>query len=168
MHKIISAVLAVALISSAAAVSAAPAATSAKQRFTLHFKEVNGKQQTTLLTAIGPISGHGTETQKERPGGVYLVTLHLKAGLVRVRAVEKRPTMHIDLAKCRGTAKSTGTFKITGGTGAYSATRGHGTLTDDAVIAAARDNAGRCLGPQSGTQPKSRVDTLKMVGTAAR
>lgn len=166
MRNIIAGVLTATLITAALSAGAATAQTGGKQRFTLHFLTVNGMERPSRVTAVGPISGHGTETQEEQAGGVYQAIFHLKRGAVRVRFVEGRPTMHIDPTTCTGTADSKGTFKITGGAKTYTNARGHGTFVDHATLTGSRDTTGRCLGPESGAPIKKRVDTLKMAGIA--
>jgi hypothetical protein len=164
MKKITGVILAGMIATAAVGASSAPAQIKEKQRITLHFLTVRGIDRPARLTAVGPISGHGTETQKAKPGNVYLVVLHLSRGTVRLTAAEGKPNLRPDFKKCIATVDSKGTFKITGGTGSFITASGHGTFVDHGTLTGSRDKAGRC---QPHVPPIKRVDTLTMTGTAS-
>jgi hypothetical protein len=132
-------------------VSGAFAATRAKaptERITLFSASPRGGELPIAVEASGPIHGIGTETQTETPtpgGQINHATLHLPDGTVRLIAPE-RFAWQPDLRACAAKAHGGGTFKITGGTGAYRNATGRGTFTDKGVLVGARDHKGNCLG----------------------
>ena len=160
--------LALALAASAVSGGVAAAHCGTQQRFTLRFLSLDGHEKPARVTATGPIRDHGIEVQRERPGGVYLVTLYLRRGTVALRATDTSHTRRWDPTSCRGTGAGHGTFTVSGGTGDYRGVHGHGTYTDQIAVVGARDAAGRCLGPESGVEPRRRADTVRMVGTVNR
>jgi len=149
--RIAAAVLAAVAASAGLGTAAASASADAKllpQRFTLYTANVRGTDAPVAVQANGPISGVGTVTQIARSasGGreVNLVTLRFATGTVRLVAPE-RSGWKIDARSCAAKAFGAGTFRITGGTGAYRGARGSGSFTNHGVALGARSADGACL-----------------------
>lgn len=167
------ALLAVAAVSVGAAfgtawASSSPEAKLLPQRFTIYTANVRGKDAPVAVEATGPISGVGSATQaaKSMPGGrsVNYVTLRFADGTVRFVAPE-RSGWKIDRGSCAATAFGTGTFRITGGTGAYRGARGSGTFSNHGVAVGARDKSGACLADKA--PPVVNYVTVTLTGKAA-
>ena len=133
------------------------------QRFTFSGKTIQGKDLPITVTAIGPISGHGTARLIESPKtttGTFL----LAHGNLHVRFLHGPTRAHPNPAKCRATIEAGGTYTITGGTGPYASATGKGTYTEKRVLVGQRSQAGTCLGGPNST-PQSVTATAAMVGT---
>lgn len=136
---------------------------SSTQRFTFSGKTIRGKDLPITLTAVGPISGHGTARLSEHPTtttGMFL----LPHGNLRVRFLHGPTQAHPNLAKCEATIDARGTYTITGGTGRYADATGNGTYTEKRVLLGQRSPAGTCLAGLNST-PQSVTATAAMVGT---
>lgn len=159
------AVLAAANVLGAAATIGASGSKLLPQRFTLFTASVRGKDVPVVVQAAGPISGLGTETQTEKNtsnGQVNYAMLRFANGTVRFVAPETfawKP----DFRTCSATASGGGTFRITGGTGAYRGATGKGTFTSHGVMIGARDSHGNCL---SKAQPTVNYVTVTLAGKA--
>lgn len=133
------------------------------QRFTFSGKTIRGKDLPITVTAVGPISGHGTARLIEHPKtttGTFL----LPHGDLHVSFLHGPTRAHPNLAKCRATIDAGGTYTINGGTGPYAGATGKGTYTEKRVLLGRRSPAGTCLaGPNS--MPQSVTATAAMVGT---
>jgi len=153
---------AAAIIAAAASLSmlvTAPAASAhglATQHFTLLFSTQNGVEKQSLAIAKGPITGVGIETQTEEEAGdqqTSYAVMHLPRGDVAVTFLETF-AWTINYRACAAHGTGSGTFTITGGTGAYTGATGQGTFTDRGTLIGARDSQGQCLGPDSSVPPK--------------
>ena len=170
MHTRFAAAGIAALIAPAAlgALGAPADATSGAQSWVMNGPTVHGTDHTVRIAAAGPIRGAGVLTQEfeETAGGdVVHAVWHLPRGTVTADAAEDFG-VDFDPTSCRGTATASGTWVITGGTGAYAGASGHGTFTGAGTIIGARDDRGRCLGPESGVDPKVAIVTLGGSGVA--
>jgi hypothetical protein len=143
----------IAAAAAATVLGTAAASTSAErkllpQRFTLYTANVRGNDAPVVVQAAGPISGVGTVTQTatSTPGGreINYITLRFAPGTVRLVAPE-RSGWKIDRRSCTANAFGAGTFRITGGTGAYRGVRGNGSFANRGVAVGARSSNGACL-----------------------
>ena len=156
-----------ALIASAAFATPADA-TAGTQSWVMNGPTVQGADHTVRIAAAGPLRGAGVLTQEfeETEGGdIVHAVWHLPHGTVTADAVED---FGVDFhpTSCRGTATASGTWVISGGTGAYAGATGHGTFTGSGTIVGTRDDHGRCLGPESGADPQVAIVTLRGSGVA--
>ena len=152
----------------ATSIGGASAATPLPQQLTLSFLTIGGKDEPVHVSARGPISGVGTETQTQREtpeGQVNYVTLHFKDGTVSLVAREKYG-VRLNRRACTGTPTGDGTFTITGGTGAYQGASGKGTLTVGGLVMAQRTKTGRCLGERTPRSNTVFYVKVKLTGTA--
>lgn len=162
---------AAALVGAVMPLGAAHASTTpapSAEHFVMTFQTFDGTDQPTHVSATGPLRGAGIETQSDvdTPDGEYVVfTWHLQAGDVYLEASEDY-SMTFDVRACTAKASGSGSWRITGGTGAYADATGSGTFTDHGSFTGARDN-GDCEGPDSNTPPKTSVFTLTGTGVAA-
>jgi len=159
------AVITVAALAAAAAAGTAYAHhnTSSTQRFTFSGKTIRGKDLPIKVTAVGPISGHGTARLIEHPK-TSAGTFRLPNGNIHLRFVHGPTQAHPNLATCRATIDARGTYTITGGTGHYTGATGKGTYTEKRVLVGQRSPAGTCLGGPN-SMPQSITATTLMVGT---
>jgi hypothetical protein len=131
----------------AAAVSSAAGASTAKQQFTITNATAAGKNSPTRVLADGAINGRGTvDVKSSHDSRIDHMTFHLGKGTVFLVAVEKSYAVHPEPTKCLATALGRGTFTITGGTGNFRGAHGSGTYLRHAVLYGARNTAGACLG----------------------
>jgi len=158
-------VIALAVLTAAAATATAYAhhIASSTQRFTFSGETIRGKDLPITVTAVGPISGHGTAQLIEHPK-TTAGTFHFPHGNVQVRFVHGPIQAHPNLATCRATIDARGTYTIYGGTGPYAAATGKGTYTEKRVLVGQRSPAGKCLNGQNST-PQSVTATATMIGT---
>jgi hypothetical protein len=159
------ALAAAALVFATAAAGAGAAAKPQAQRFTLYTANLRGKDVPVVVEAAGPISGIGTETQSEKDtsaGQVNYVKLHFAGGTIRLVAPE-RFAWKPNLRTCSATAAGGGTWKLTGGTGAYSGVVGRGTFTSHGVLLGARSANGACLGEKA--PPTANYVSVTLTGT---
>jgi hypothetical protein len=157
--------VAAAIVLGQTAASDASTARLEAQRFTLFSANVRGKDVQVAVEADGPISGIASETQtdKDTPGGqINYVTLRFANGTVKLAAPETF-NWKINGRACTAIASGSGTFRITGGTGAYNRAHGKGTLTTHGIAVGARDSKGACLRK---AQPTVNYVTTSLVGTA--
>ena len=131
MRSAIPGVVVLALLGTAAPASAAVAAGTGGPRaeqFVMTFQTFDGLDRPTHVSATGPVQGAGLETQTdvETPDGeVVAFTWHLRGGDVFLVADEDY-SMTFDVQACTAKATGTGTWTITGGTGAYAGASGSG------------------------------------------
>lgn len=170
MHKIIGAAALLALLgataSSAGVAVAGTDPSSGRETFVMTFQSFNDIDQPTRVAATGPVQGSGTETQTDQdiPGGEAVTfTWHFAGGTVSGEAVESY-SFAPDLTSCTAKSASTGTWRITGGTGAYAGAAGSGTFTSRGSFTGARDPNGAC---DPAAAPKTSVSTVRGAGTAA-
>lgn len=159
--------LAVLLVAATAALAAAGSQTQ-QQRFLLYTANVRGSDAPVVVEASGAINGLGSETQTEREtarGQINTVTLHLARGTIRLLAPE-RFAWKPDLVSCSATANGGGSWKITGGSGAYRGLSGHGTFTSHGVLLGARNAKGACLGEKA--PPAVNYVAVTLTGTIKR
>jgi hypothetical protein len=166
------ALLAIAAVGVGATLATAPAGSSPEakllpQRITIYTANVRGKDAPVAVEATGPISGvaSATQTAKNMRGrSVNYVTLRFADGTVRFVAPE-RSGWKIDRESCTAKAFGAGTFRITGGTGAYRGARGSGTFSNHGVAVGARDKSGACLADKA--PPVVNYVTVRLTGKAA-
>ena len=128
-----------------------------------------GHDLPSLVSATGPIRGVGTETQTyvDTPDGEAVqFTWHFRTGTVTGVAVEDYD-LSFDPISCTAKATGTGTWTITGGTGAYAGATGSGTFVEHGNLVGARDRNGVCQGPDSGVTPKLSASNLHGTGNAS-
>jgi hypothetical protein len=155
---------------SLAGATSAQAAPMRTESIVMTSVSLNGVDRPTRVVALGPIHGSGLETQVEQDtetGAIVHSIWHFAHGTVTSDAVENY-SLDFDPTTCTARAIGTGTWTITGGTGAYAGARGHGTFTDRGVLVGARDGHGQCQGPDSNVPPRITVSILFGAGTAAR
>jgi hypothetical protein len=168
MRRSIGLIAIVALAATASVTGAASAhriAHASTQRFTFSGKTISGKNLPIHVTAIGPISGHGTARLIEHPNttaGTFL----LPHGNLQLRFVHGPTQPHLNPAKCRATIDARGTYTINGGTGRYTGATGKGTYTETRLLIGQRSPAGKCLSGQNST-PKSVTAVATMIGTVS-
>ena len=168
MHTKLATTTGIAALIASTALAAPAGATAGAQSWVMNGPTVHGTDHTARIAAAGPIRGAGVLTQEfeETEGGdVVHAVWHLPHGTVNADATEDFG-VDFDPTSCRGTATATGTWTITGGSGAYAGATGHGTFTGSGTIIGARDGRGRCLGPDSGADPKVAIVTLRGSGVA--
>jgi hypothetical protein len=157
MKRRINAGLAIMIVALGIAAAAASAAQSGKQRITATFLTIGRSDKPTHVIARGPINGIGEATQTEKQtksGQINYVTLHFEKGTVRMVAKEPRFGWKLDPRTCTGSAYGSGTFTITGGTGAYKHATGNGTFSTTGTAIVQRSPRGKCRGdktPQADT-----------------
>jgi hypothetical protein len=170
MRRIRSAAVAAALAGltiplSATAYAAATPGVQAES-FVMNFQTVNGVDAPTHVTAAGPISGTGIETQTDeqtQTGEVVQFTWHFSDGTVTADAVEQYNFVP-DYKSCTAKAVGTGTWTVMGGTGAYAGAQGNGTFTDHGSFVGARDVHGAC---DPNAEPTLSNFTLRGIGSAS-
>lgn len=133
------------------------------QRFTFSGKTIRGKDLPITVTAVGPVSGHGTARLIEHPK-TTAGTFRLPNGIIQVHFVHGPTQAHPNVAKCMATIDARGTYTITGGTGPYAGATGKGTYTEKRILVGQRSPAGKCISGQNST-PQSVTATAAMVGT---
>ncbi len=125
-----------------------------------------GGQTIRYVEAEGPITGSGTETVLTTaifPRGAREVTVEWDFGQGAVFATMKiqQTVVAAGPPTCITVVQFTGTFEITGGTGAYEGASGSGTLTGEGrVFLTFNPSTGRCAGP-----PTSMAADRYMTGT---
>jgi hypothetical protein len=130
---------------------------------------LNGIDLPSHVSATGPIRGAGTETQTyidTADGETVQFTWHFPAGNVTGDAIEDY-ALSFDPTSCTAQATGTGTWTITGGTGAYAGATGSGSFADRGTLVGARDRNGACQGPDSGVEPKIAASILRGTGSAS-
>ena len=168
MHTRYATTAAIATLIGAATFAAPADATAGAQSWVMNGPTVHGTDHTVRIAAAGPIRGAGVLTQEfeeTESGDVVHAVWHLPHGTVTADAAEDFG-VDFDPISCRGTATASGIWVITGGTGAYAGATGDGTFTGSGRIIGARDDGGRCLGPESGVDPKVAIVTLRGSGVA--
>ena len=130
---------------------------------------LNGIDLPTYVSATGPIRGSGVETQTgiDTPDGQAVqFTWHFRAGTVTGIAHEDY-ALDFDPTSCTAKATGTGTWTITGGTGAYAGATGSGAFTYRGTLVGARDRHRVCQGPDSDVAPKLSAGVLRGTGSAS-
>jgi hypothetical protein len=105
---------------------ATPASAAAVHSGTQHFLALssNPAANSNTLIGTGPIHARGKDTQTGANTDVFA----FPAGKLKITHKAKGITKdHFDPATCLDTTVETGTYTITGGTGAYAKAKGHGT-----------------------------------------
>src|SRR3954447_24700714 len=161
MHTRFATAAGIAVLVASATLSAPANAATGAQSWVMNGPTVRGTDHTARISASGPIRGAGVLTQEYAEtdaGPVVRAVWHLPHGTVDAEASEDF-AVDFDPTACRGTAHASGTWTITGGSGAYAGASGHGTFTGSGTIVGARDARGRCLGPDSGADPQVAIVT---------
>lgn len=168
MHKTLAGLAGIlALAATAAVVDSADAAASVES-WTMTSQTIHGVDKPIRISASGPVQGAGLLTQdfEDGPDGpVVHAVWHFRDGDVFADATEDY-ALDFDPVSCTGKADATGTWTITGGTGAYGGATGHGTFHGTGSLVGERDGRGGCLGPDSDAAPKVAVSTLRGTGVA--
>ena len=155
--------IAVALAATLACLVAATGASAAgprPQTFTFALVSIAGIDEPVYVAAHGAIDGVGTETQssKEIQGGeLVYVTLHFAAGTLRFTAIDHNG-FRLHMNTCTATTHGSGTWTVTGGTGAYAGATGGGHFTEPGTVLAQRAPDGTCRGDR--TPPNQTVSYL--------
>jgi hypothetical protein len=134
------------------------------EQFVMNFKTVRGVDAPTHVTASGPITGTGTETQTDQdtPDGETVVfTWHFVDGTVTAEANEQY-TFTPDYTSCTAKATGVGTWTIVSGTGHYRHAQGSGTFHDAGRFVGERDANGAC---DPNAEPARSEFTLRGSGT---
>ncbi|MDR2985145.1 MAG: hypothetical protein LBV34_09915 [Nocardiopsaceae bacterium] len=127
------------------------AAGDARERIVISYLEVNGRESEGFR-AFGPISGSGVGTQEWLDDRTVTATLPLAGGSVDVTVTIGDEHVDFDPRACKAVMTWTGTWAVTGGTGAYAAATGAGEAAQAKHIVGARIG-GSCQGPESGVEP---------------
>lgn len=152
-------------VAAAGSASAQPPA-SRTERLVLNFQTIGGIDRTTHVTATGPISGSGYETQTEietPTGEIVEFTLHFADGTVTAQSVEDYHFMP-NYRSCTAQATGTGTWNIVSGTGAFEGAQGGGTFSDSGHFVGNRDAHGVC---DTEVEPALAVFLLQATGTVS-
>ena len=158
--------LAILTVPTAAPAGAATSVRRGAERLTLTGDTIGTKDSPIHLDAAGVINGVGTVTlESSADNRVDHMTLRLRQGAVRLLATEHSFAIHPNLRKCVAIATGQGSFRITGGTGAFRDARGHGTYHRRSRLIGARSPSGACLG--NSAPPKAIYYKIVMTGTAA-
>jgi hypothetical protein len=121
----------------AASARAASPALSGTEHF--QFMTTSPTSSNASVIATGVFTAGGTD----HPGRTA-DTLAFPTGSVTIAHSNPTGTHTLNPKTCLITASETGTYTITGGTGAYSAISGHGTYQLTILAVAARSTAGKC------------------------
>ena len=168
MNKTIAGLAGVAALTASAALACPAGAASPAETWVMNSATVHGADKPIRIVASGPVSGAGLLTQEfeeTENGDVVHAVWHFAKGTVSADAYEDF-ALAFDPVACRGVATSSGTWVITGGTGAYAGATGHGTFGGTGTIIGQRDQAGACQGPESDVDPTVSVASLRGSGTA--
>ena len=123
--KRVGALLAVALGVLALSTSTAAAGSSSAQTQHLLLLQTDVNAPAPIAIAAGPIHARGTDKVIDATHDVFV----FPAGSIKVRHT---PTWHkdaFDRKTCLGTSRETGTYTVSGRSGAYKNAQGHGTYT---------------------------------------
>jgi hypothetical protein len=127
-----------------AAVGASQAATPAKVQFTLYSANVQNRDIPLLVQAKGAFSGVGTAIAKDdAPGASVPLLLRFRNGTLSLKVIDPF-RWQANVETCTATERSTGTWSITGGTGAYLRMTGHGTFDEHGAGVGSRNASGAC------------------------
>jgi hypothetical protein len=148
-HTRIPVSIVVALLTGAAVLggpaSAGSSAHEQVQRFTLYSANIDNKDAPLLVQASGPITGVGSaKTKDDVPGTTIPLTFTFPSGKIFLTSHDDfnwKP----DPRTCTATVHSTGTYTVTGGTGAFRGAGGHGTFVERGAGIGSRDSSGKCL-----------------------
>jgi hypothetical protein len=78
-----------------------------------------------VVIGNGPIHAHG----KDVVVNGHVDRFVFPAGSIRIRHVNGKAHQHFDAVTCYGVFTQSGTYQVTGGTGAYAGAHGHGSFT---------------------------------------
>jgi hypothetical protein len=105
------------------------------QRFVILQTDPNANTQ--VVVAGGPIHARGVDTPTDDTHDVFA----FPKGTVSVTHVAKHTHQSFDPVNCYGRVTERGTYRITGGTGAYANVRGHGTYEAEINIVGCDENS---------------------------
>jgi hypothetical protein len=168
MHKTLVGLAGVLALTAPAAAAGTADATPATETWVMPSQTIHGSDHPIRISASGPIQGAGVLTQDFEmtdDGPVVHAVWHFRDGDVLADATEDY-ALDFDPVSCTGKATATGSWTITGGTGAYAGATGQGTFSGSGSLVGERDDRGGCLGPDSGADPRISVSTLRGTGVA--
>ena len=128
----------VAIIGAALAGSAGPAAAATGNQTFIIFGQ---DDPSALLVAFGPVSGTGTDFESEVSEESVFV---FPNGSFHVDHPSDSDVFHFNPVTCVGTDRFTGTYTLSGGTGAYAGISGSGTYRGHAIVVGKRLANGTC------------------------
>jgi hypothetical protein len=129
----------------ATAAHARQGAHAVPQRFTVYSANVDNKDTPLLVQATGRIAAIGTATAKEDArNNMVPLTFVFPKGKVFVTAHD-RFVWKPDPRTCTATEHSSGSYRVTGGTGAYRHASGRGRFVERGAAIGARGSDGACL-----------------------
>lgn len=161
----VAATLALATLALVAAMAGAAAGTKLRaERLTLQGAIVHGVDRPIRVTAVGPISGHGTAQDNDRPNGTGVLIVSLPQGSVYLTNKTVALATHVNLRKCTATIIERGTFRIVRGTRRFAHASGAGTYTNQRKLIGSRTSAGKCAGKNA--PPKAEYVTVILIGKA--
>ena len=163
----VAATLTMAAIALFATLAGAAQGTSARaERITLHGAAVHGVDTPIRVTAAGPITGHGTARDDDKPNGKGVLILYLPNGKVSITNKTTSLKAKVNARQCTATITERGTFEIVGGSGHYTHATGNGTYTNRRELIGARTPNGACAGRNA--PPQAVHDAVVLLGEAAR
>jgi hypothetical protein len=168
MHTTLAGLAGVLALVAPAAVAGTADAAPPTETWVMPSQTIHGSDNPIRISASGPIQGAGLLTQDFEmtdAGPVVHAVWHFRNGEVFADATEDY-ALDFDPVSCTAKSTATGTWTITGGTGAYAGATGHGTFRGTGSLVGERDANGGCLGPDSGADPKVSVSTLRGTGVA--
>lgn len=168
MHTTLAGLAGILALAAPAVVAGTADAAPPTESWVMPSQTIHGTDHPIRISASGPIQGAGVLTQDFEmtdAGPVVHAVWHFRGGDVFADATEDY-ALDFDPVSCTGTATATGTWTISGGTGAYAGATGHGTFSGTGRLVGERDGRGGCLGPDSDADPKVSVSTLRGTGVA--
>jgi hypothetical protein len=134
-----------ALVSLALVATAAAGPRGEQLRISIYSANVRMKDTPMLVQAVGAFDAIGTAIAKDETRGPTVpLTLRFRNGTVFMKSVDPF-RWQPDLGSCTATEHSVGTWRITGGTGAYRGLTGHGTFVEHGAGIGVRSTTGACL-----------------------
>jgi hypothetical protein len=115
---------------------------------------------TTSRSATAIAYGVFTAAGTARLGSGRAGTIAFPGGTIKLSHHARKGTMHFSPKTCLTMISQSGTYKITGGTGRYAATSGHGTYQLSFTFIAAR-TAGKC---STAAPPVAQQELLRLSG----
>jgi hypothetical protein len=123
-------------LTAASATAARPATASGTEHFQLMSTSATSNKGSFIARGVftaGGMDVQGKNDTVKLPGGGFTIT-HKQA----------KGSQHFDPSTCLMTITSTGTYKITKGTGKYAGIRGHGNYRLSILAVGARTSGGKC------------------------